>query len=145
MSILVPLAVWFPLSSMHMPGICDDTGPAGNVQAWFLKPLHEPSITRVPLAVLKPVSDRHIPDAGLRRVIGIAPSDALRHRLHDDTDKWKTFIAEYSKELKQPEAQEAAAQLRKQLRKGPVTLLYAARDEEHNNAVALKYLLERRG
>jgi uncharacterized protein YeaO (DUF488 family) len=34
--------------------------------------------------------------------------------------------------------------LRKHLRKGPVTLLYAARNEEHNNAVALKRLLEKR-
>ena len=38
----------------------------------------------------------------------------------------------------------AAEELRKQLRNGPVTLLYAARDEEHNNAVALKRLLEKR-
>ena len=74
----------------------------------------------------------------------IAPSDDLRHGLHDGADKWKTFIAAYGKELKQPEAEEAAAELRKRLRKGPVTLLYAARDEEHNNTVALKYWLERR-
>jgi uncharacterized protein YeaO (DUF488 family) len=74
----------------------------------------------------------------------IAPSDDLRHRLHGDPEKWKTFVAAYGKELKQPEAEDASALLRKQLRKGPVTLLYAARDEEHNNAVALKYWLERR-
>src|SRR5215469_1636182 len=80
MSILVPFAVLPPLSSMHLPGICDDTGPAGSVQAWFLKPLHEPTTTRVLLAVLKPVSDRHIPDAGLRRVIGAGPSDPVMLR-----------------------------------------------------------------
>ena len=80
MSILVPFVVWFPLSSMHLPGICDDTGPAGSVQAWFLKPLHEPTTTRVPLVVLQPVSDRHIPDAGLSRVIGTVPSDGLMLR-----------------------------------------------------------------
>jgi uncharacterized protein YeaO (DUF488 family) len=41
-------------------------------------------------------------------------------------------------------AQAAAEELFEQLRQGPVTLLYAARDEEHNNAVALKAWLERR-
>ena len=73
----------------------------------------------------------------------VAPSDALRHEFHHDATRWKAFVAAYAKELREPEAQEAANTLRAQLRKGPVTLLYAARDETHNNAVALKNLLER--
>jgi uncharacterized protein YeaO (DUF488 family) len=41
-------------------------------------------------------------------------------------------------------AQDSVRELRARQREGPVTLLYAARDESHNNAVALKMWLERR-
>ena len=72
----------------------------------------------------------------------IAPSDALRKRFHGHPEDWDAFRKAYADELKQ--ADEAVKALRGQLRKGTVTLLYAARDEEHNNAVALKQWLERR-
>jgi uncharacterized protein YeaO (DUF488 family) len=74
----------------------------------------------------------------------VAPSDALRRRFHGNPDKWKDFVAAYSAELAREPAHSAAATLRAHLRAGPVTLLYAARDESHNNAVALKELLQRR-
>jgi len=45
--------------------------------------------------------------------------------------------------LEDPAAQAAATELFDRLHQGPVTLLYAARDEERNNAVALKLWLER--
>ena len=48
-----------------------------------------------------------------------------------------------SAELEAPAAQAATKELREHLRKGPVTLLYASRDEAHNNAVALKAWLAR--
>jgi len=73
----------------------------------------------------------------------IAPSDALRHRFHGHPADWKEFCAAYAAELAAPAAQVAAKALREQMRKGPVTLLYASRDETHNNAVALKAWLER--
>ena len=73
---------------------------------------------------------------------GIAPSDALRKRFHGHPEDWDDFRKAYAVELKQ--ADEAVKILRGHLRKGPVTLLYAARDEEHNNAVALKQWLTRR-
>jgi uncharacterized protein YeaO (DUF488 family) len=73
----------------------------------------------------------------------IAPSDALRHRFHGNPANWKEFRAAYAAELAAPAAQAAVKALREQLRKVPVTLLYASRDEEHNNAVALKAWLER--
>jgi len=73
----------------------------------------------------------------------IAPSDALRRRVHADPSAWDAFVLDYAHELAREPAHSAAEALRKQLRKGPVTLLYAARDEEHNNAVALKRLLEK--
>ena len=49
----------------------------------------------------------------------------------------------HGRELEQEPAKSAAASLRERVRHQPVTLLYAARDESHNNAVALKEWLER--
>jgi uncharacterized protein YeaO (DUF488 family) len=69
----------------------------------------------------------------------IAPSDALRKRFHGHPEDWDGFRKAYAAELKQAGA--AVKDLRGHLRKGPVTLLYAARDQEHNNAMALKQWL----
>lgn len=68
----------------------------------------------------------------------IAPSDDLRHRFHAKPEKWAEFRTAYKKELKQPAAQAAAGQIREKLAQGDVTLLFAARDEEHNNAIVLQ-------
>jgi uncharacterized protein YeaO (DUF488 family) len=73
----------------------------------------------------------------------VAPSHTLRRRFHDKPEKWNEFVAAYGRELAQEPAQSAAANLRERMRREPVTLLYAARDEIHNNAVALKGWLER--
>ena len=72
----------------------------------------------------------------------IAPSDALRKRFHGHPEDWAAFRQAYAAELRQADA--AVKELRGHLRKGPVTLLYAARDEAHNNAVALKQWLGRK-
>lgn len=73
----------------------------------------------------------------------LAPSNELRKEFHHDPAKWVEFQKRYFKELeRQPEQ---VAELRKQARRGTVTLIYAAQDEEHNNAAALKkYLSGRR-
>ena len=60
----------------------------------------------------------------------------------DEPTKWKEFVAAYAKELQVEPARKAARDLRERGRREPVTLLYAARDETHNNAAALKGLLE---
>ena len=73
----------------------------------------------------------------------IAPSDALRKQFHGHADTWKEFVAAYARELKDEPAKSAAAELRDKAKHEPVTLLYAARDGDHNNAVALKEWLER--
>ena len=73
----------------------------------------------------------------------IAPSDALRKRFHGKPDDWDAFCAAYFAELENAAARAAAKDLLDRLRKGPVTLLYAARDERRNNAVALRAWLER--
>lgn len=72
----------------------------------------------------------------------IAPSDELRRRFHGKPEDWDQFCAAYAAELEGVPAQAAVADLLARLRDGPVTLLYAARDEQRNNAVALKAWLE---
>ena len=74
----------------------------------------------------------------------IAPSDALRRRFHGDPSAWGNFKTAYYDELQQAPAQSAVHALLDRLTRGPVTLLFAARDETHNNAVALKEWLEDR-
>jgi uncharacterized protein YeaO (DUF488 family) len=73
----------------------------------------------------------------------IAPSDGLRKRFHGKPDDWDAFRAAYFTELKGAKAQGAAKELLDCVQSGPVTLLYAARNEQQNNAVALRAWLER--
>lgn len=71
----------------------------------------------------------------------VAPSTELRHWFAHDPARWAEFRTRYADELDaQPEVVEALLAL---AREGPVTLLYAAKNEELNNAVALKEYLER--
>jgi uncharacterized protein YeaO (DUF488 family) len=71
----------------------------------------------------------------------VAPSPALRQWFGHDPAKWGEFRRRYFAELR--EHQDALALLRAAARKGTVTLVYSARDEEHNAAVALKEYLAR--
>lgn len=68
----------------------------------------------------------------------LSPSNELRKRFHGHPEDWEAFRLAYATELQAPLAGAALAQLRDRARQGIVTLLYAARDERHNNAVALK-------
>ncbi|WP_224956611.1 DUF488 domain-containing protein [Geomonas subterranea] len=70
----------------------------------------------------------------------LAPSDELRRWFGHDPEKWIGFRERYRKEL---EGQGALlAELAELSARGTLTLLYAAKDEEHNNAVVLKDLME---
>ncbi len=69
----------------------------------------------------------------------LAPSDELRKWFSHDPAKWSEFQKRYRSELRGKA--ELLESLRTEARKGTVTLLYSARDEEHNNAVVLKELL----
>lgn len=72
----------------------------------------------------------------------IAPSGELRKWFAHDPSRWTEFRDRYFAEL--DDNHEAAKELREQLRgKKHAVLLFAARDVEHNNAVALKSWLER--
>jgi uncharacterized protein YeaO (DUF488 family) len=67
-----------------------------------------------------------------------SPSDGLRHWFNHDPSRWPEFVRRYGGELKSPPANSALDELVRWARKGPLTLIYAARDEAHNNAVALR-------
>jgi uncharacterized protein YeaO (DUF488 family) len=66
----------------------------------------------------------------------IAPSTELRKWFGHDPEKWKEFKKHYSDELKKNEEQ--VSLLKEQLKKGKVTLVYGAKDKEHNEALVLK-------
>jgi len=70
----------------------------------------------------------------------IAPSTALRKWFKHDPDKWKEFKKKYSAEL--DDHREQVEKLVREARKRTITLLFSARDTEHNNAVALKEYIE---
>jgi uncharacterized protein YeaO (DUF488 family) len=72
----------------------------------------------------------------------IAPSAALRKWFGHDPAKWSEFRARYMWELQKKGAVE---QLMAHVRHGTVTLVYGAKDQEHNDAVALKEFLESDG
>jgi uncharacterized protein YeaO (DUF488 family) len=71
---------------------------------------------------------------------GIAPSDELRKWFGHDPDRWEEFKARYFHELERQN--EAINKIKEKASSSTVTLLFAARDETHNNAVALKEYLE---
>lgn len=72
----------------------------------------------------------------------VAPSDALRRWFGHDPERWAEFVRRYGAEL--DEHPEAWQPLREAAKKGRVILLFGAKDEEHNNAVALKRYLEKK-
>jgi uncharacterized protein YeaO (DUF488 family) len=69
----------------------------------------------------------------------LAPSTELRKWFGHDPDRWPEFRKRYAAEVRQH--QEAFGQLRELTRQGPVTLVYSADDEIHNDAVVLRSLL----
>jgi uncharacterized protein YeaO (DUF488 family) len=72
----------------------------------------------------------------------VAPSTELRKWFGHDPAKWKQFKTRYWKEL--TAQRDVVDLLRSKARKGTVTFVYAARDEQHNGALALKEFVERR-
>ncbi len=70
----------------------------------------------------------------------IAPSTELRKWFGHEPAKWEEFKQRYREELR--ENKEQVSLLKEQLKKGPVTLLYGAKDEVHNEALVLKELFK---
>ena len=70
-----------------------------------------------------------------------SPSAELRKWFGHEPDKWPDFQKRYKKEL--AAQKDALKSLRKMGKDRTVTLLFGARDTEHNEAVVLKRVLER--
>ncbi len=73
----------------------------------------------------------------------IAPSTELRQWFGHDPAKWRTFTARYVRELK--ENKSVVDELLRHAKAETVTLVYGAKDEEHNDALVLKAFLESDG
>ena len=72
----------------------------------------------------------------------VAPSTELRKWFGHDPERWAEFTKRYLVELR---AQAALVdEIRRQARHGPVTLLYAAKDETHNEAIVIQRVLQGR-
>lgn len=69
----------------------------------------------------------------------LSPSTALRKWFGHDPARWPEFRRRYAEEIR--EHPQDLAQLRSLAGKGPITLLYSAHDELHNDAVVLRDLL----
>lgn len=77
-------------------------------------------------------------DAWLKEV---APSDALRKWFGHDPEKWSEFQKKYRVELRKQK--ELIAELKQmEKKKGTLTLLFGAKDQEHNEAVVLAAILK---
>ena len=73
----------------------------------------------------------------------LAPSDELRKWFHSQPDQWESFRKKYLKELAHPQAETELRELYLLAhKKRQLTLLFASRNEERNNATVLKDLLD---
>ncbi len=72
----------------------------------------------------------------------LAPSPDLRKWFGHDPARWEEFRQQYKEELSSPERRRILAALVDRSRWGPITLVYGARDEEHNGAVVVREALK---
>ncbi|MGO9437375.1 MAG: DUF488 domain-containing protein [Terracidiphilus sp.] len=73
---------------------------------------------------------------------GVAPSTGLRLRFAHDPANWDEFQTRYREELERNKEQ--LSHLKQEAAKNTVTLVYGARDQQHNEAVVLQRLLTMR-
>jgi len=120
----------------------------------------EPAVTlrRVhdPPAARRPGETRVLVDAvwprGLRRADvdadlwprTLGPSADLRKWFGHRPERWDEFRRRYREELREPERTRLLDELAAMVRRGPVTLLYGARDRAHNQAVVIVQALDDR-
>lgn len=74
----------------------------------------------------------------------LGPSNELRYFFGHDPSRWKEFQKRYRTELRRPEARQMLDELVEMAQRGKLTLVYSARDTEHNQAIVLKTLLDSR-
>jgi uncharacterized protein YeaO (DUF488 family) len=73
----------------------------------------------------------------------VAPSTGLRKWYGHDQGKWEDFCRRYRAELDDKRA--VLDDLKRRVKEGPVTFVFAARDEEHSSALVLREYLEGQG
>jgi uncharacterized protein YeaO (DUF488 family) len=73
----------------------------------------------------------------------VAPSNELRRWYGHKSERWQAFIERYQAELEQPARRNQLTELRQRAKKGPLTLVCAARDPDHSNAEVLRHYLQR--
>lgn len=118
----------------------DHTVPARNIR---LKRIYEPASKKDGTRILV---DRLWP-RGITKAEAkldqwnreITPSGRLRAWFGHDPERWTEFSYRYRAELAARPSD--LRQLRRQAREGPITLLYAAKDEAHNHAIVLRKVL----
>jgi uncharacterized protein YeaO (DUF488 family) len=71
----------------------------------------------------------------------LAPSTKLRTWFGHRPERWPEFARRYRAELKDAAAQPLLGELAAMAAAGPLTLLYSARDQEHNQALVLAQVL----
>jgi uncharacterized protein YeaO (DUF488 family) len=74
----------------------------------------------------------------------LGPSTELRKWFGHDPGRWTEFQARYHAELGENDQAKALDALAEEARRGPVTLVFGARDAEHNQARVIAAELERR-
>lgn len=74
----------------------------------------------------------------------LAPSTELRRWFSHNPQRWEEFQHRYLQELEDPSHVPQLADLLEKARWGTVTLVFAAKDQERNNAVVMKHYLESR-
>jgi uncharacterized protein YeaO (DUF488 family) len=111
--------------------------PAANVR---LKRAYDPAAAgdgiRVLVDRLWPRGVRKVDAAIDRWIKDVAPSTALRKWFGHDPDRWQEFRLRYTEEIN--EHRDLLDELRTLARAGRITLVFAAHDELHNDAVVLR-------
>ncbi len=75
----------------------------------------------------------------------VAPSTPLRQWFGHDPERWLEFARRYKIELKETQAREEIIEIVDRAKQAPaITLIYGAKDTEHNEAVVLRDILKRR-
>lgn len=114
--------------------------PAANVKLKrAYEPVNEEDGTRVLVDRLWPRGVSKAEAALDQWMKEIAPSAELRKWFGHDPTRWEEFCRRYSAELHQNT--ELLTQLRSLAQKGPVTLVYSAHDEVHNDAIVLREVI----
>lgn len=72
----------------------------------------------------------------------LAPSEELRRWFGHKAERWREFRARYRAELASPDKSKLLEKIANMAAGQRVTLLYAAKDQDHNNAVVLKEFIE---